>query len=444
MSESEDAAIMAAMSISPVDAAHLLRRSGFGVTQAALSELTQCASREAAVDRVLDTSKAPSASLPIPTTRPSDNFTAWRTMSQWWLERMRTSPTPIVEKMTLFWHGHFCSGLDKVGDMGILAQQHMTLRQHALGDFHELAQAVSIDPAMMGYLDNWFNLAGRVQENFARELMELFTMGLGYYTQDDVVSMARAWTGYSVGDEGRTFLLRSQYHDNGTKQLFGVAPRNWDGPSALTEILKGSKATPASRFVAAKLFSFLAYPVAPSDPVVTPLAEAFRSSNLSIAALLRAIFTSDAFWSPAARHALVRSPIEWFVAGMQATGTNATMISTEHLGLAGQVLFLPPEVAGWGRNEEWLGTAAVWGRSQWATLARYFAWRDGWLKGVEWLPVPEMVQKALDAFGIVDPAPTTRAALEAACTTTIARGYGGTLRLVLVQLLLLSPDFMVA
>jgi uncharacterized protein (DUF1800 family) len=432
------------MAVSTADAAHLLRRSGFGVTPDGLARLTQCSSRAEAVEAVLDTSANPPATLPISTGHPDNNYTAWQTMNQWWIERMRTSPTPIVEKMTLFWHGHFCSGLDKVGDMGILAQQHMTLRQQALGDFHELAQAISIDPAMMGYLDNWFNLAGRVQENFARELMELFTMGLGGYTQADVVAMARAWTGYSVDDSGRTFLLRSQYHDNGTKQLFDVAARSWDGPSALTEILRGSKAVPASRFIAAKLFSFLGYPVAPSDAVVTPLASAFRSSNLSIAALLRAIFTSDAFWSDTARHALVRSPIEWFVAGMQATGTNASMVSTESLGLAGQVLFQPPDVSGWGANEEWLGTASLWGRSQWATVARYFAWRDGWLKGVEWLPVPEMVQKALDAFGIVEPLPTTRAALEAACTKAIAGGYGGTLRLILVQMLLLSPDFLVA
>jgi hypothetical protein len=430
----------------PTDAAHLLRRTGFGVSPSQLAAFTQLPSREAAVDKILDVNWTPSVSSPVPFTGVTDQYAGWNKLNDWWLNRMRTSTTPIVEKMVLFWHGHFCTGIDKVKDAGVLAQQHFTLRKHAGGDFHALAQAVSIDPAMLVYLDNAFNVVGKPQENFARELMELFTLGVGNYSQDDVVALARAWTGHSCDMKtGRTYQFYPAWHDNGSKALFGLPAKNWNGPEALTEILKGSKAVPASRFIAAKVFSFFAYPIDPSDPVITPIAATFRSSNLNIKELLRAIFKSDAFWSDTARKALVRSPIEWFVAGMQATGLDASTITTETEALAGQILFLPPDVAGWGANDYWLSTSSLWGRSQWAVTARYYGWKGSCLKSVDSIAaVPAKVQKAFDEFGIVDPSPATRAALEAAVSKAIADGDKAYVRPLLMHLLLLSPDFLVA
>ena len=260
---------------------------------------------------------------------------------------MRTSPVPLVEKMVLFWHNHFVSGQDKLYDMGLLYTQNQLFRQHALGDYHALVQGMAIDPAMLWYLDNAENVAGREQENFAREVMELFTMGQGNYTEADVITMARAWTGHNVSDDGRRYQFRSTRHDNGTKVLFDGAPTNWDGPATLTEILRGSRAVPASRFITAKLFSYLAYPVPVTDPLVATLADGFRANDLSILWLVREILRSDAFWSPTARYALVRNPTEWFVAGMEALGLPPSQCHPEWwMEGTGQQLFYPPNVAG--------------------------------------------------------------------------------------------------
>ena len=433
------------MVLPAADAAHLLRRSGFGVTPANLTKYMKMSSRAAAVNAVMDISLNPRATSPVPTNVAvtADNFGAWKSMTYWWLDRMATSPTPLVEKMCLFWHGHFTSSLDTIGDMGVVAEQHMKMRTYALGDFHALTQAMAINPGMLKYLDNWLNFAGKVQENFARELMELFTMGVGNYTQDDVVAMARAWTGHGFDAAGRNYKFNSQYHDAGYKVLFGKS-RTWNGPAAITEILKSSKAVPSSRFITAKLFSFFAYPVGPNDPVVIPLADKFRASGLNTKTLVKAIFNSTAFWSDAARVPQVRQPMEWFAATLKATGLKASTIPAATIIQAGQTPFNPPDVSGWSGGADWLSTSNVWGRTQWATYARYYAWQAGVLAGVQSMTPAAAVQKAFDQFGVVDPSATTRAALEAAAAEIVADGEGWVLPAMLVHLVMISPEFQVA
>ncbi len=434
------------MALSTTDAAHLLRRSGFGVTEAKIKELVALGSRTAAVDRVLDVRLDPPVTLPIdPAYDPADNqYVDWWNMTTWWLERMRSSPTPIVEKLTLFWHGHFATGFDKVGEMGMMAQQHRTIRKHALGSFRDLVQAVSVDPAMLYYLDNAENVATAPQENFGRELMELFTLGVGQYTQTDVVSMTRAWTGHGVGGIGNTYQFHPSLHDGGRKVLFGKSA-TWDGPAALNSILTGTKANASARFITAKLFSFLAYPVAPNHPVVTSLAYTFRKSNLNIKALVRAIFLSSAFWSSTARYALVRTPIEWVVACLQATGVpTATMEPHWFLQRAGHLPFVPPDVSGWKQNEVWLSTAGMWGRSQWATYLRFHAWQAGVFAGLEGAAPSVIANEGFKRFGITNPSPTTRAAIEAWAAKTQAAYEYWIIPANLVQLLVLSPEFQLA
>jgi uncharacterized protein (DUF1800 family) len=435
------------MPVTAADAAHLLRRSGFGFTKAQLTELTELPDRTAAVDRVLDLSRAPTAALPVPPFVLFQDMTApWVAMVHWWIDRMRTTPVPIVEKLTLFWHGHFACGLGKVPVASMLATQNQLFRANALGNYHALAQGVAIDPAMLSYLDNWLNRSGASQENFARELMELFTLGQGHYTQADVVAMAKAWSGHSVDDKAQLpYLFRATWHDNAKKQLFAVPARNWNGPEALTEIIKGSKRVPAARFITAKLFSYLAYPVKPDDAVVAPLADVLLVSGWSIHALVRAIFRSDAFWSDSARHALVRSPIEWMVATLQATGLSAGQTNPQWwMGNAGQCLFNPPGVEGWGQNEYWLSTSASWARSGFAAHVRWQARNAGVLASTVTSQPADAVQQAFDRFGIVDPAPTTRAALEAYVTKAHHEGAGWTVQPNLILLTALSPDFQVA
>jgi uncharacterized protein (DUF1800 family) len=435
------------MAVSPADAAHLLRRSGFGVTQARVSELTKLWSRGSAVSRVLDLSKAPTDPIPVPPLKLfQDQYPDWVSAVHWWLDRMATTPTPIVEKLTLFWHGHFTSGLGKVPSMSMLAAQNQLFRTHALGNYHTLAQAVAVDRAMLAYLDNWLNAAGAPQENFARELLELFTLGQGHYTQADVVSMARAWTGYSLDETNLAYLYRSTWHDQGTKQLFGGTPKNWDGPAALTEVIKGTaRKVPASQFLTAKLFSYLAYPVGPTDPVVAPLATAFRSSGYNILSLVRAIFNSSAFWSTKARRALVRSPIEWMVATMQATGLSAAKANPHWwLDHAGQSPFNPPSVAGWGQNAFWLSTSASWSRANFVAYARWQARNAGVLASTLTATPPVAAEQALAHFGITDASPTTRAALETYVTSARSQGAGWMVQPNLILLTALSPEFQVA
>lgn len=435
------------MAISQTDAAHLLRRSGFGVTPAALADLMTASTRNAAIERVLDTSADPVvANLPVGIGKQTDPFGTWTSMSRWWLERMRTSPTPIVEKMNLFWHNHFVASMSGSIDMGNLVLLHRTIRLAAMGDFHLLAQAVAVDPAMLIYLDNWLNIKGKPQENFGRELMELFTLGTTEYTQQDVQALAKAWTGYTLDADGgyRLAKFNPDWHDSTPQTLFGIT-KAWTGPEALTEILRGSKAVASSRFLAAKLFSFFAYPVAADDPIVVPLATAFRNSNLNIKALLRAIFRSDAFWSSTSRGALVRSPIEWMVASMQALNldTDASQ-ALKYVGPSGQMPWLHPDVSGWKQNDYWISTGRAWAGSSFAYNARALALADPRWTGMEAMTSAEAVSTAFARFGITDPSPVTRAALETMCDRSKERRIGATIGVNLVMAILLSPDFQLA
>ncbi len=434
------------MAISPADAAHLLRRSGFGVRPERLAELIELPDRDAAVDLVTDLTAVPAAGMPIPAITSPNWVGDYTNMTNWWLDRMATTPVPIVEKLTLFWHGHFVTAVDKVMSMHHLALQNQTMRTHAVGDFHALAQAMAKDTAMMMYLDNWLNHRLLAQENFGRELMELFTLGPTEYSQEDVVAMAKAWTGHSVHTTAPyPYLYRADWHDNTNKKLFGTTAKNWDGPAALTEIIKGSKAEASSRFIAAKLFSFFAYPVTAADPVVVPLAEAFRSSNWSVIELVRVIFKSDAFWSSDARKALVRSPIELFVATLQATGLTAAESGVLYFTQAsGQQPFNAPNVAGWGQNEFWLSTAASWGRSGFAAHVRWVARNKNVLVDTIYAKTADAVQQAFDQFGIVDPSPVTRRALEDYVDQARAQRANWLVQPNLILLTLLSPDFQVA
>jgi hypothetical protein len=437
------------VALSVSEAAHLIRRAGFGVTAGWLGEIRSHGSREAAVDRMLDVSRSPSDALApgveaFPLSTEGGYFGSL--LAEWWLDRMATSPVPLVEKLTLFWHGHFVSAMDKVTDMSLLLHQHRLLRAGALGSFHDLVQAVSVDPAMLLYLDNASNVAADPQENFGRELLEVFTLGPAQRSEADVVAMTRAWTGHGLTSGNRVYRFDPKLHDSGPKTLFGLPPKDWNGPEAVTELLFGARAGESSRFITAKLFSYLAYPVTTDDPVVHRLAEGFRTSRLSLHALVRSILLSDEFWSPAARGALVRSPVEWVVAILQALGQSATVAKPEGcLTRAGQVLFNPPTVAGWGQNRYWVSTVDLWGKADFAVQARQLAANNGILADVAGLDPAGVATRGFQQFGIVEPSPGTRAVVER--WVAAARKQKGGPELVarnLVHLMVLSPEFQLA
>jgi hypothetical protein len=187
----------------------LLRRAGFGASNAQVATLA-AQPWDTTVDQLLDFTSAPADVEPaFLTDADKADWEKEYLLQQWWLDRMATSPTPLQEKLTLFWHGHFATANYKVTDMLLMYRQNALFRASAAGNFRDLVQAMSLQPAMLLWLDNDSNVAGEPNENFARELMELFTLGVNEYSQADVVASARAWTGYNTLDDDHERVSRS-------------------------------------------------------------------------------------------------------------------------------------------------------------------------------------------------------------------------------------------
>ncbi len=335
------------------------------------------------VDAVLTTPVAPN-DVPAPPPLLNDGVTPeWEQyvdLLEWWFNLMATSSAPIVEKMTFFWHGHFTSSHSAAGNVNWTYDQNLLFRSRALGDMHLLTQEMAIQPMMLDYLNNRFNTKWGAQQNFARELMELFTMGIGadHYTEQDIIEVARAWTGYSVDWQTDKFVFRSDDHDNGTKSIFGVQPaKNWNGPDVIDYIFTNSdKQLATARFMARKLWTFFAYPN-PSETVVNDLATVFINNNFVVKPLLRALFLRPEFYSPTAKNALVRSPVEYMVAVMRGLSMPAKFIHPQWYGeRMGQALFDPPNVAGWKNNAYWLTTSAMSARADLAIDMHWRMWGD--------------------------------------------------------------------
>lgn len=428
------------------DAAHLLRRVGFGGTNAEIQALVPL-SWDAAVDRVLDTSKAPAPgpgpSLPAPGTALSGQqwHDAYVAMTSWWLDRARTTPVPVVEKLTLFWHGHMPSSLDVVPHK-LLFDQNQLYRSKALGRVDELVQAASVHPAMLIYLDNRANAAGWPNENFARELMELFTLGVGRYSEDDVREAARAWTGHTMDPTTWSYRFRSDWHDHGNKTFMGVT-QPWDGPQIIQHILRGPKQRAAAGFLARKMWRFLAG-TKPTSTIIDDVAAQFIAGDLRTKALVRAILLRPEFRSPEVRNGLVRSPFDFVVSALRHTGMTAADIRPQWLmpGM-GQELFRPPNVDGWGYNGYWISTTASWAKS---ILADQIAWKANegdLLSGSEKRSVPDAVEAALRHFDITTASATTRAAMEQFVRSERSSRQWAE-RWGLVSLALMSPEFQLA
>lgn len=302
-------------------------------------------------------------------------------LQQWWLDRMATVPRPLQEKLTLFWHGHFATSQDKVNSAPDMYDQNHLFRTDGLGGFENLVQKMSKQVAMLIYLDNDPNEKGSPNENFARELMELFTLGVNQYTQDDVVAGARAWTGHNVDYDAhpRVYRFYPQRHDTGMKTFMGTT-QNWDGPQIITRILTVEpQRSIAARFIAKKVWTFFAYSN-PSTTILDDLTTAFVGSNLDIETLLRTVFLHPEFYSTTARQGLVRSPVEWVVAILKALGFTAAERNPQWwMEEMGQQLFYPPNVAGWKNNAYWVNSTALWARADFARNLTWSADQAGFL-----------------------------------------------------------------
>lgn len=283
----------------------------------------------------------------------------------WWLNRMLTTPHPLLEKMTLFWHGHFATSNEKVQHPYAMYLQNQTLRQHATGNWKKMLIAISRDPAMLIYLDNAQSNHQQPNENYARELMELFTIGEGHFTEDDVRAAARAFTGWSIESDRMAFRFRSAAHDNGRKRFMGKSGR-LDGGDIIDRILKQPE---ASMFICRKLWSFFAYDN-PENDIIAELSRILVRSNYEWKPVLRAMFNCDAFYSARAMRMQIKSPVQWLVGSCRYLGVPMPdpPLASAITRMLGQQLFSPPSVKGWDGGYSWITTASLMDRYNLAGL----------------------------------------------------------------------------
>lgn len=368
-------------------ARHLLARTGFGPTAAEIRAWAQL-DRRTAIDRVLATARtspltAPPASMAdaSPLRPPAGASEAERSafrreqvrtgieLRGWWLGEMLATDSPLTERMTLFWHNHFVSSQQKVRVTKLMYRQNLLLRRHALGDFGALLHAVSKDAAMLVYLDGVQNRRAAPNENFAREVMELFTLGEGRYTETDVKEAARAFSGWSLDRETGAYVFRPALHDRGEKTILGQRGR-FDGDGVL-DLLLAQPAT--AEFVVAKLWREFVSPE-PDPAEVKRIAGAFRASGHRIPVALRELLATAAFWAPEQRGVLVRSPVELVVGTLRSVELHPADVTAFAFATAGmgQNLFSPPNVKGWRGGEAWIDTNTLLARKTFVEqLARY-------------------------------------------------------------------------
>lgn len=397
-------------------AAHLLRRAGFGGTPDDVARAASMGPHDAvdAVVHFADVSRLPDAPPaledivpPGGPLMPALRRQAAIAMQQWWLGRMIVTPAPLQEKMTLFLHGHFASALQKGITPQELVVQNQLFRRNALGNFHALTLAVSRDPAMLKYLDNTRSQKAQPNENYARELMELFTLGIGNYTEADVRESARAFTGWQTR-RGTGFYVNERQHDDGTKAFLGRSG-NFDGKD-IVDIIFAQPA--AARFLAAKLLDYFVY----SDPepqLVDAVAAVVRKNDFELRPVMSTILRSNVFFSERSYRALVKSPVEFVVGAYQTFGiTEVDQTALAALRRMGQVLFYPPSVKGWDGGAAWLNSQSVLSRENFASalMQNPMMMRAAWLAQNSSLEPRALAQRLVDTIllGDVSPASTAR------------------------------------
>ncbi|WP_083253677.1 DUF1800 family protein [Pandoraea sp. ISTKB] len=282
-------------------------------------------------------------------------------LSGWWAQEMATTPSPLTERMTMFWHNHFVSSDDKVREPGVLYRQNVLLRANALGNFGVMLHEVSKDPAMLIYLDGAGSRKGRPNENFAREVMELFTLGEGHYTEQDVREAARAYTGWSIDRTTMTYVWRPNVHDSGTKTVLNQTG-DFDGDQMLDILLARPE---TATFVVGKLWREFVSPT-PDPAQVERIANAFRASGYDIKVAMRALLLTPVFWDARIRGTLVKSPSEFVTDTVRAfdIGYDDPQMLAQQMRVLGQDIFRPPNVKGWPGGDAWIDSTTLLARKQ--------------------------------------------------------------------------------
>ncbi len=391
-------------------AAHLVRRGGFSASPEEIGRLVG-QGFEATLDELLDYEAMDDSEMEagleaadIVLIRQNNNgryVTNIGALQRWWLYRMVHSRRQLLEKMALYWHDHFATSVLQINyvlgtggrddatldgtEKPLMLVQNETLRRHALGNFKEMVHAIARDPTMILWLNNAENRVGSANENWARELLELFTVGesseSAAYGEFDIQEAARAFTGWTIVPprldglvgEGYDFFYAPQFHDFEPKTFLGQVITSPEGNAS---IIDGERVIDiifeqpqTAVFITRKLWEYFVYPE-PSDQIVEELAEVFRSSNYEIKPLMRAMFTHPHFMSSKAYRAKIKSPVEFAVGAYRALGVRdpiSVSRLSEIFGL-GQQLFIPPDVGGWTHDQGWINTGSVIGRYNFMTF----------------------------------------------------------------------------
>lgn len=290
-----------------------------------------------------------------------------REMQKWWLRRMIETPRPLEEKMTLFWHGHFATSYRKIENSYHMFMQNEMFRTNALGNFGDLLRAIIRDPAMIAYLDNNNSKKGKPNENLARELMELFSLGLGNYTEDDIKEGARALTGYTFEDD--VFRFDDRNHDRADKRILGKHG-NLDGDGFVDAILDKDA---AAKFIVRKLYAYFVADVPPDErggekalpqpqrAAISELANSLRLNKYELKPTLRRMFLSEHFYSPRFLNEQIKSPAQLVVGAIRSLNTpvrDLTILS-DAMDKMGQNILLPPSVKGWEGGRAWINTSTM-------------------------------------------------------------------------------------
>lgn len=374
--------------------AHLLRRFGLGASEAEL-EFYGKDGLTGAIDKLLDYENSDEGfGLAIERFANDKGMVNIKAVQAWWMLRLVATRRPLQEKMTVFWHDHFATSAAKVDSPIAMQKQNEIIRKNAVGSFYQLLSEVSKDPAMMFWLDNQYNVKGKPNENFAREVMELFTLGIGNYTEKDVQEAARAFTGwaYGVGRQGKLrsnkpgrgarFTFDETRHDDGMKTVLGKTDA-FDGDGILGLLCSQPR---TAKYITEKIWEWFVYPK-PEPDVIDRMADTFRKSGLEVKALLRAIMLSPEFYSDKAARTVYKNPVDFTVSTIRQLGLGraimerfdsapeakpglrgltpivAALRATKAMGME---LLYPPDVAGWDTGSGWISSATMVERMKWA------------------------------------------------------------------------------
>ena len=330
---------------------HLFRRAAFGATMAEINQAVKDGP-----DKTIHRLLAGGPGLEVfeqSTGEVADTIAKGNNgqlLRAWWLNRLLYSPHPLREKITLFWHNHFATSNTKVQNARFMLGQYELMKRHALGSFEKMLQEISKDPAMLVWLDTRGSKKGNPNENYAREIMELFALGVGNYTETDVREAARAFTGWEI--QGNDAHFNASAHDDGEKKVLGQS-----GTFKGEDIVRICLEQPcAAKFIVTKFFRFMvSETIAPTPELIDPLAAKFKASGYDFGVVVNTVLRSNLFFSKEAYRSRIKSPVEFAVGIVHVLegkiGTTQLAVELEKLG---QNVFFPPSVKGWDGGPTWL------------------------------------------------------------------------------------------